>query len=341
MKVYVAGPMRGRHEFNFPAFERASVSLEIMGYEVFSPARRDLATGFDPTGLTGDEVLKELGFDLREALSADTRWICEDADAIYMLAGWERSSGATAEHALAKALGLTIMFEGEPIPLAPGHVREVPPRALDPESYIRDQFTEALPHRTGSTPVVPTLPDIIGITGRKRHGKNTAAEGLVPLGFEVIGFADDLKDAALQLNPRIENGWRLKTLVERYGWEHVKDHYPEARRILQRLGTDVVRTRDPEFWLKVFRQKLTPGRKVVVADVRFDNEAELVRSLGGVVVEVVRPDLSTNTDTHASEAGVDASLIDLVLLNSGTAEDMQRRLVRGLARFLANKENSK
>jgi hypothetical protein len=49
-----------------------------------------------------------MGFDLRDALAVDLEWICRHADMIVMLPGWEKSSGATAEHAAAKALGITV-----------------------------------------------------------------------------------------------------------------------------------------------------------------------------------------------------------------------------------------
>jgi hypothetical protein len=49
-------------------------------------------------------------FSLRRALAYDTNWICTEADAIFMLKGWEKSRGATAEHALAIALGHEIIY---------------------------------------------------------------------------------------------------------------------------------------------------------------------------------------------------------------------------------------
>ncbi len=107
--VYVAGKMRFQPEFNFPAFFEAEAELRAQGFEVFNPARQDIENGFDPKGMTGHEDLDELGFDLREALGGDVVWIALRADAIYMLEGWSKSSGATAEHALARALGLTIL----------------------------------------------------------------------------------------------------------------------------------------------------------------------------------------------------------------------------------------
>ena len=224
--------------------------------------------------------------------------------------------------------------------------------AFERDEEIREQFAEVPPHRLPDREpwekvlppngrrwhTGPGWPRVIGITGRKRSGKNTAAEGLVERGYEVVGFADPLKEAALDLNPLISAGVRLRPIVDHFGWEKAKDQWPEVRRTLQALGTDVIRARDPEFWVNAFLTR-TAGRQVVVADVRFDNEAQVIHRLGGIVVEVIRPSLDDDGDTHASEAGVNAALIDLVLLNADSVQAMQRRLVRGLDRMYHNNEN--
>ena len=113
MKIYLAGPMRGIPEFNFPAFHKAAQHLRELGHFVFSPAERDNerhGTDISKGNATGDESIaaKEHGFNLREALGADLAWICAEADIIAMLPGWETSKGATAERATAIALGLEV-----------------------------------------------------------------------------------------------------------------------------------------------------------------------------------------------------------------------------------------
>lgn len=109
MKIYVAGPMRGKPEFNFPAFDAATHLMEQQGHRVFSPAGRDRQeAGFDTREMTGEEDLAKYGFDLRFALHSDTAWISLHADAVAVLHGWEFSSGARAEVALAHALGLPV-----------------------------------------------------------------------------------------------------------------------------------------------------------------------------------------------------------------------------------------
>lgn len=108
--VYEAGPMRGRPEFGFPEFMGTEQDLRALDWvgDIFNPAQRDLDTGFDPTGMTGFENLNDgiHRFSLRDALGTDLKWIAERADVICLLPGWEMSSGALAEMALAAVLGL-------------------------------------------------------------------------------------------------------------------------------------------------------------------------------------------------------------------------------------------
>lgn len=111
MRVYLAGPMRGIPEFNFPAFFAAAALLRAAGHTVFNPAERDNerhGTDVSAGNLTGDEhvAAAQHGFSLREALADDLAFICLEADAIALLPGWERSKGVAAERATAIALGL-------------------------------------------------------------------------------------------------------------------------------------------------------------------------------------------------------------------------------------------
>lgn len=115
MKIYVAGPMRGYPEFNFPAFHAAADLLRKQGHEVFSPAEKDESihgTDFSKQFKTGSlEDATSSGFNLRRALGDDTAWICAEGEGIYLLKGWDKSKGAIAEKALSEALGLEIMYE--------------------------------------------------------------------------------------------------------------------------------------------------------------------------------------------------------------------------------------
>lgn len=113
-KIYIAGPMQGIKDFNFPAFDFAATEWRDAGWEVFSPAERDRDVHGEDMNISpcGElEDIEHTGFDLRQALAADLEWIAMNATAIYMLRGWENSKGARAEHALAVALSLEIFYE--------------------------------------------------------------------------------------------------------------------------------------------------------------------------------------------------------------------------------------
>lgn len=104
-KVYIAGPMTGYPEFNFPAFHAAAKKLRSEGWIVFNPAEKDDEADLDPEAVkTGDAKLAiEKGFDFREAYLWDIARVIE-GDAIYLLPGWEKSVGACGEAAVALAM---------------------------------------------------------------------------------------------------------------------------------------------------------------------------------------------------------------------------------------------
>lgn len=105
-KIYIAGPMSGIDKYNFPAFNRRQKILEAQGWKVFNPANKDteLKVIEDPSYKKGDaDALMKSGFNFRKVFTWDVDRVIE-ADAIYMLKGWEKSPGARAEHAVACAM---------------------------------------------------------------------------------------------------------------------------------------------------------------------------------------------------------------------------------------------
>jgi len=109
LHVYLAGPMTGIAEFNFPAFDAAAAKLRDLGYVVFNPADNDrYKHGFDPTGMTGHEDLTGI-LDRREVLADDLAWICAEADVVALLPEWKWSTGARAEVAVARALNIPVV----------------------------------------------------------------------------------------------------------------------------------------------------------------------------------------------------------------------------------------
>ena len=100
MKIYLAGPMRGRTEF--PEFHEAAKHLRAKGHEVFNPAEKEIE--FAPIGRDADPTMAFA----RAVFELDTTWICRHADVVALLPGWEGSKGACAEKALAEAIGLRV-----------------------------------------------------------------------------------------------------------------------------------------------------------------------------------------------------------------------------------------
>lgn len=120
MNVYLAGPMRGYPEFNYPAFDAAAKRLRESGYAVFNPADHDRSSGIDLAGTSGSQDdLDAAGFSIRDALGADLAWITATADMLCVLPGWEHSKGACAEVATAHAIGIPVMRVGDAIGDAP------------------------------------------------------------------------------------------------------------------------------------------------------------------------------------------------------------------------------
>lgn len=96
MKVYIAGPMTGYEDYNYPAFEAAREQLAASGLDVLSPTDIDTLQGTVTGSQTWDWYM-------RHALT-----MVLDADAVALLDGWERSKGACLERDVARALGLQV-----------------------------------------------------------------------------------------------------------------------------------------------------------------------------------------------------------------------------------------
>lgn len=92
-RIYVAGPMTGYPDLNFPLFHSVAAELRARGLDVVNPAELNA----DPTKGWHDCMR----VDIRELVTCD---------AILMLPGWEKSKGATLERHIAKALELQVEY---------------------------------------------------------------------------------------------------------------------------------------------------------------------------------------------------------------------------------------
>lgn len=90
--IYIAGPMTGYPEWNYPAFTEAAAALRALGHDVVSPHE-----------LHDDDMTRPFDWYLRRDLKA----LC-DCTAIALLDGWVKSRGANLEYGVAQALDFTI-----------------------------------------------------------------------------------------------------------------------------------------------------------------------------------------------------------------------------------------
>lgn len=93
MKVYIAGPMTGIPEYNYPEFHVASIALARAGHEPVNPAQDH----GHPLGT------KPWHWYMRRAIT-----LMMTADAVALLDGWEGSSGAVLESELAIQLDMPV-----------------------------------------------------------------------------------------------------------------------------------------------------------------------------------------------------------------------------------------
>jgi hypothetical protein len=157
---------------------------------------------------------------------------------------------------------------------------------------------------------------IIAFTGYAKSGKTTAAN-YIP-GAKILSFADPVKQIALTA----------------FNWDGVKDE--KGRRLLQVIGTECGRAYDYDIWVKKMRElikKVAPIYEIIaIDDCRFDNEAELVREFGGMVIEIHRTGCAP--DGHASEQGVSQNLIDKHIVNDGTFDQLKENVLNLIAEFV-------
>ncbi len=170
---------------------------------------------------------------------------------------------------------------------------------------------------------------IIGINGVAGSGKDTFADCPIFNDYIKLSFAGPLKEALKilflltdeQLNDRVKKEAFLKETDVIYWQLNGSDTSP--RILSQWLGTDILRQFiSKDFFVKHMELRLDAlinagHTKFIITDVRFDNEAEFIRSIGGIIVNVQRPINANATEHsgHASEQPLSDHLINHTFIN--------------------------
>ncbi|NJC87437.1 MAG: hypothetical protein FIB02_02730 [Desulfuromonas sp.] len=204
---------------------------------------------------------------------------------------------------------------------------------------------------------------IIGFAGKAASGKTTAARHLqsrlsgeariVPMAMvlrdEVEGFlrtvgADSfvpLVHGSQEDKVRFFHIEAARAQAACRAWAHyVEEHHDiqdrpgmttvTVRRLLQWWGTEYRRAQDPDYWTKAWGRKVEQydltRTHILVDDVRFMNELEVVRAHGGLIVKIERPGFA-GANNHSSETSLDDYHgWNAVVINDGTLDEFLEKI---------------
>jgi len=163
---------------------------------------------------------------------------------------------------------------------------------------------------------------ILCISGKAQHGKDTSAKILKEIlqsdGNSVLiaHYADLVK-------------YICKTFFD---WNGEKDVY--GRTLLQRVGTDVIRAQDEDYWVGFIGEMLTffdgEWDYVIIPDCRFPNEVDYLRKAGFDLyhLRVIRNNfespLTAEQQAHPSETALDNVKPDYLINNSGDENELKK-----------------
>lgn len=173
---------------------------------------------------------------------------------------------------------------------------------------------------------------IIGLHGKAGSGKDTIAERLARLSrgeWRIFHFAAPLKEVAMEIygltRDQVYDRELKEIVIPRLG--------KSPRQILQYLGTDVLREKlGPQVFVNAIRQRIDSAfadgvKLIIIPDVRFPNERDMILGLGGIVIKVTRPDnlrLGTMFTDHVTETELPDESVTDVFLNNGDMDKLER-----------------
>lgn len=179
---------------------------------------------------------------------------------------------------------------------------------------------------------------LIGLAGFAQVGKTSIADVLYQdRGFREVSFAAPLKELLALIDPLVfyKDGSglvRYSSVLEHQTLEWAKKH-TDARDYLIRLGDGARRTLGQTVWVDAamarvdrLMEKRTP---VIVADVRYPNEADAILRRGGEVWLVQREGVEP---AHPTEAESVAALVhrpgvNRVIHNDGNLHELRDQVL--------------
>jgi hypothetical protein len=170
---------------------------------------------------------------------------------------------------------------------------------------------------------------IVGLTGYAQSGKDTVAKVLVEnYGFTRVAFADKIREYLYEVNPMYDSivgePMFVRAKVDRDGWDDAKQH-PQIRRLLQNAGVGARKLFGDAFWVAKAVEGLDWNKNYVFTDVRFTNEANLLKKWtpeNTQIWRIKRVGVQA-VNGHVSEHEMDGYKVDQIFANNGTIEDLE------------------
>lgn len=220
------------------------------------------------------------------------------------------------------------------------HISDSPPTPEDDDiawesTFPDDEFDDTLQPKRGN----PML--LIGITGKAGSGKDTVGETLRDFyGVALTSFAWPIKKAISAML-----GTPMELWADRKWKEKIHPATGRSPRFMaQTLGTEWGREIiDPEIWVDLALQRLYEAGwpRAAITDLRFDNEARVIREEGGVIIHVHRDDCGeVDNINHASEAGILPWGTDMFINNNGSLRDLGERTHEVMQQILKQHEKA-
>ena len=173
---------------------------------------------------------------------------------------------------------------------------------------------------------------LIGLAGKRRAGKSMCAEFLCKnYGFIELSMAHRLKLGVSSLF-----GWTTKSMDDPALKEVVDPMLGFSRRkAMQVVGTLAREELNPQVWLTLLEMRIdelsVPCPRIVIPDIRFENEAFMIRNRRGILIHVnaedrLRESMDPEVDSHVSEHGVIFRVGDIMIDGNGTKEQTLEEL---------------
>ena len=180
---------------------------------------------------------------------------------------------------------------------------------------------------------------LIGLAGRARSGKDTVGEYLkLNYNFHTYALASPLKKACKEMFGLTESQ-QQDNLKE----EVIPEWGLSPRQMYQTLGTEGGRELfGQDIWIKRARVELknycdwidelpsvqfhSQEPRMVVTDIRFDNEADWIRSEGGVIWHVNRLNENESVHDHISENGITSLPEDKIIYNNSSLDELYKNV---------------